>query len=302
MLQADSIMIGKGGADTCSVRSLSSLPANITDSLTDEATLPVFMTSAHTTQDTFPTSLFDLEGFFSQHPFLLHETGIGIPGIPGDPIPYNMKTDIMVTSILLLCFFCLMLVLSRSLHVFTLQTKNLFSNRSRNETTMLNRDNELNIQAYVNIINSLLLGILLFHYSRILYPDIYGLASPYSVLLTEIAAFLGYYTVKNILYKWVNWTFFSQQSQHQWNNTYNLLCLLKVLALFPLTLASIYLELPFNLFCWLISIIFLLFVSLVAYKSKHIFFNYSFCHIHHFLYFCTLEIAILVFSLIITVF
>ena len=102
MLQADSIMIGKGGADTCSVRSLSSLPANITDSLTDEATLPVFMTSANTTQDTFPTSLFDQEGFFSQHPFLLHETGIGIPGIPGDPIPYNMKTDIMVTSILLL--------------------------------------------------------------------------------------------------------------------------------------------------------------------------------------------------------
>ena len=233
--------------------------------------------------------------FFQDSEYLHPEIRVTLNGIPGDPIPYRLRSDVFVTATLLLSFFVAMFILSRSMHPLEMQLKNLFYNRDRTQIFTLKSDSEMKNQAFIVLLACFLMTILFFNYTEVRMTSVFNQISPYVLLSVDMAIFLLYYLVKYLLYISVNWTFFPPQARSQWMNVYNFIVLAKALCLMPVVLLVVYFDLPLRLMQISVAFIVALAGIMVAFKAKHIFFVYKFGLLHLFLYFCTLEMAPLLF-------
>lgn len=231
------------------------------------------------------------DGFFKGNAYLHPELKVVINGIAGDPIPYRLRTDVFVTSTLLLSFFVVMFILARSMHVLGTQLKNFFYNRDRNQIFTLKSDSEMKNQSFIILLACFLLTILFFNYTELKLTSVFNRVSPYKLLAIDMGILLVYYFFKYLYYALFNWTFFSGQKRSQWLNAYNLIILCRASCYFPLVLLVVYFDLNIN--TTIIAFLSILAVSeiLVIFKAKQIFFVYKFGLVHLFLYFCTLEMA-----------
>ncbi len=235
----------------------------------------------------------------SQRPDTLYIPGLKVVlnGIPGTPVPYRLRSDVFVMSTLLLSFFVAMYILSRSMHVLQMQTKNFFFKRDRNQIFTLKSDNEMKNQFFIVLLACFLLSILFFNYTEMRMTTVFNQVSPYLLLGLDMGIFLLYYIVKYLGYMMVNWVFFPLQSRSQWMNAYNFIVLSKALCLLPVVLLVVYFDMPIHITLTLVGVIVGLFGLLVIFKAKQIFFGDIFGLCHLFLYFCTLELAPLLFLL-----
>lgn len=229
------------------------------------------------------------EGFFTGNAFLHPELRVTFTGIPGDPVPYRLQSDVFITSTLLISFFVAIFIIARSLHTLLLQLKIFFYNRDRKDLFLLKSDSEMKSQSYVILLACFLLSILFFNYTEIRIPSVFNRISPYKLLFLDMSIFLIYYIIKYIAYSICNWTFFSQQQRTQWTNAYNLIGLGKALLFFPLALLVVYFDLSIQVTIWIVILILLISQILVIFKAKQIFFYHKFGLFHLILYFCTLE-------------
>ena len=78
-------------------------------------------------------------------------------------------------------------------------------------------------------------------------------------------------------------------------NAYNLIVLCKAMCFFPLVLVVVYFDLPVLTAVYAFLLILAVSEIMVIFKAKQIFFAYKFGLLHLFLYFCTLEMAPLLF-------
>ena len=237
------------------------------------------------------------DGFFSKNPMFHPELKVVLNGIPGTPVPYRLRSDVFVMSTLLLSFFVAMYILSRSMHVLQMQMKNFFFKRDRNQIFTLKSDNEMKNQFFIVLLACFLLSILFFNYTEMRMTTVFNQVSPYMLLGLDMGIFLLYYVVKYIGYMMVNWVFFPLQSRSQWMNAYNFIVLSKALCLLPVVLLVVYFDMPIHITLTLVGVIVGLFGLLVIFKAKQIFFGDIFGLCHLFLYFCTLELAPLLFLL-----
>ncbi len=233
--------------------------------------------------------------FFNGHEYFHPEIRVVLSGIPGDPVPYRLRSDVFVMATLLLSFFVAMFILSRSMHPLKMQLKNFFYNRDRKQIFTLKSDSEMKNQAFIVLLACFLMTILFFNYTEIRMTSVFNQVSPYVLLSVDMAIFLLYYLFKYLLYISVNWTFFPSQNRSQWMNAYNFIVLAKALCLMPVVLLVVYFDLSLHLMLIAVAIIVALSGIMVVFKAKHIFFVYRFGLLHLFLYFCTLEMAPLLF-------
>ena len=236
-----------------------------------------------------------LQGYFKGNECLHPELRVSLRGIPGDPIPYRLRSDVFVTAVLLLSFFVAMFILSRSMHPLKMQMKNFFYNRDRKQIFTLKSDSEMKNQVFIVLLVCFLLTILFFNYTEMKMTSVFNQVSPYVLLALDMTIFMVYYLVKYILYIAVNWTFFPAQNRSQWMNAYNFIVLSTALCLLPLVLLVVYFDLPLHVMMTVAGAIVIMSGMMVIFKAKHIFFVYKFGLSHLFLYFCTLEMAPLLF-------
>lgn len=235
------------------------------------------------------------DGFFKGNQYLHPEVRVTLNGIPGDPVPYSLRSDVFVTFTLLLSFFVVMYIFARSLHVVTMQVKNFFYNRDREQIFTLKSDNEMKNQAFIVLLACFLFTILFFNYTEIKLTSVFNQISPYKLLSIDMGIFLIYYALKYLYYGVFNWTFFSSQKRSQWMNAYNFIVLIKALCFIPIVLLVVYFDLSIATTITAALIIIGISEILLIFKAKQIFFVYKFGAIHLFLYFCTLEMAPLLF-------
>ncbi|MBQ8099015.1 MAG: DUF4271 domain-containing protein [Bacteroidaceae bacterium] len=235
------------------------------------------------------------DGYFKGNPYLHPEQKITINGIPGDPVPYSLRSDEFVTSILLLSFFVAMYILTQSMHVLIMQLKNFFYNRDRNQIFTLKSDSEMKNQFYIVLLACFLMTLLFFNYTQERLTSVFNQVSPYLLLGLDMGIFLLFYLGKYACSMIFNWTFFSTQQRSQWMNAYNLMVLVQALCFMPVVLLVVYFDLSITVTIPLVLGIVCLTEILVIFKTKQIFFEYSFGIIHLFLYFCTLELVPLLF-------
>ena len=211
-------------------------------------------------------------------------------GMAGDPVPYQFKTDNFVTISLMVSFFLVVWVISRSRHFLHSRVKDFFHTRHHASLFAEQTQNELRGQLFLIFQTCFVQGILYFDFTQEHQTEVFNQVSPYQILGTGVGICCLYYLFKMAVYSFVNSVFFSRRQRTDWSETY-LLCVLGLgLALFPVALLVVYFDLSFHTMSWLFLCILLLDKSLLFYKCYRTFFNSPLGLVHLFLYFCTLEI------------
>lgn len=228
---------------------------------------------------------------------------IEVQGVAGDPVPYRFRSDDYVTLALLLGFFFVVWVVSRSRHFLREQVKAFFFTSRRENLFAPRGGTELNGRLFLVLQTSFILGILFFDYTQVCQTEVFNQVSPYRILIASTLVCGVFYALKTMLYAFVNAVFFDRDQRVQWNHAY-LLCVFALgVSLFPLALLVVYFDLGYRSMTAAFLCLLAVDKLLLLYKCRVIFFKGTLGWLHLILYFCTLEImplAILLRALIYT--
>ncbi len=231
------------------------------------------------------------EGFFSEDSLFHPELEGGRYGTMGDPIPYNVRGDDVITSLLLLFFVLAVMAYARVRGFFTRQAKNFFQKPREGASAMTETGSEARFQVYVVFLTSFLLATLYYFYSLHYYGDAYVLSSQYYLIFIFWAIFLLYFMVKLGLYTLVNGVFFDGKRNLQWIKSLLFVIILEGIMSFPAVVMGPYFDMPIeNVEIYFVIV--LVFVKLLAfYKCYIIFFRQNVVSLQIILYLCALEIV-----------
>lgn len=217
-----------------------------------------------------------------------------VAGMQGQTLPYQLRSDAFVTSIILLCFVLLSYSLRNGKKYILQRIKDLFQHKERvslfdEASTSGNR-----YTFTLTVITSILSGLYIYEYISETNPTLLHFVSHSLTLSIYIGITLFYITSKWLSYQFINWIFFDKDRNNYWLQTYfNLVSGLSFL-LFPIMLFIIYFNLSLHESQILITIILLFAKILLFYKCIRNFFNQVYGFLHFILYFCALEIIPLI--------
>lgn len=215
-------------------------------------------------------------------------------GMQGEPLPYMLRSDAVVSCLIVLCFVLYAYSFSRGKKFILQRLKNLFQYKERaslfDETAGAGGQY---ISALV-LVTSILSGIAIYSYVSETNPLLLRFVSHSVLLGIYIAAILAYVACKWCAYAFVNWIFFDKEKNSLWMQSYWGLMSGCSLVLIPVILLIVYLNLDFEtskflLLTTLVSAKFLLF-----FKCIRNFFYRLYGFLHFIVYFCALEVIPLV--------
>ncbi len=230
------------------------------------------------------------ETFFSKDSLLIEETHAGRYGIAGDPLPYSLRTDDIITSILIAGILLLMLSIKRTLRFFSFQMKHFF--RTMRENSALERESasQLRYLVFMELHTAVILSLVFYFYAKEKISETYITLSEYTLMGCFLAVMILLICFEHILQTVVNNIFFSAAEQRQWKTTKMMLTASMGMLLTPMLLLLAYFGLSVN-DTLLYTVFVVLFVKiLLFYKCFKIFFKKKSAFLQIFLYFCTLEI------------
>lgn len=209
-------------------------------------------------------------------------------GVAGDPIPYTIAGDNLVTSILLGCFVLAAVAVAESGNFIQRQIKNFFHTQREGTTVITETSSELRFQVFLLMQAALLFALIFFFYSKVLPGDASSLPQ-YAIICIFTGINLAYFALKAIVYSLVGWVFFDKKKNEQWNKAALFLTATEGMALFPVVMLHAYFgfSIDTTVFCT-VSII-ILTKLLALYKTHLIFFKRNGAFLQSFLYFCTFE-------------
>ena len=219
------------------------------------------------------------------HPELAHEPF----GVAGDPIPYNISNDNIISSFLLGCFIMSLLAFAISKSYVVNQIKNFF-HIQRREDIKTPTSNEVIALAFFAIQAYLLLAMAYFFYVKAYVADTFVFEEEYLFIGLLFLIILGYSILKYPLYTFINYIFFFGKNNVQWQYTMLLLSAIEGALLFPAILFQSYFEAsPLNVIIYALFVVILVKIF-TFYKCYVIFFRKNGLFLQIILYFCTLEI------------
>ena len=230
------------------------------------------------------------EGFFSKDTLFHPELPGGRYGVAGDPVPYSVHNDNIITSLLLLCFVLAVIAFANARGFLERQAKRFFYQPHGDTTEILETSNELRFQGFLVLLTSILISLLFYFYTFNHFSDTFTLSSQYYLIAIYSAITVGYFLVKALLYTLVNITFFGGKKNGQWLKSLLFITSLEGVLLFPAVILQTYFGLA-GLNVEIYFIIVLIIVKLLTiYKCYTIFFKQNVVRLQIILYLCTLEI------------
>ncbi len=261
---------------------------------------PVALSADTTFQIPYPytsqTDLKDVAGIFELYfpkDSLFNNELTGLrAGVAGDPRPYNVRTDDILTGILLACIMVATLALSRTRFFFFQQARNFFRiQRTENVYEMTGTTGENRVQLFLCLQTCLLWAVISFVYTLNNIATHFSLDSPYELILIFMGCFVGYYLLKVLLYTIVDNVFFDSKQNMQWLRSFFFITAIEGLLLFPLVMLQNYFDFNTQGALIYIAIVLTIVKILSFYKCWAIFFRQNVVSLQIFLYFCTLEIV-----------
>lgn len=216
-------------------------------------------------------------------------------GMPGEPLPYQLRTDLPITCVVFLCFFLIIYALKNGKRYLHQHLKDFFRHKERaglfDETSNFDIRYPLTLGSISCISASLFIYDFFSKTEQVLYQTI-----PHAVILCVYILCL-FLTIgaKALLSQFINWIFFDKERNKTWITAYFDLLAGASLVLFPLALLIIYFNLDFNFSKTFVLIVVICFKILLFYKCIRNFFNHFHGVLHLILYFCSLEIIPLLF-------
>lgn len=234
--------------------------------------------------------LYYRENFFSNDTLYHEELQAGSNGIAGDPVPYAINNDDIITGLLILCFLFIAFALSRISDFIGRQLNSFFyiqgSDRNITET-----GSEINFQIAFIGLTCLIYGLLYYLYATTYVADTFTLSSEYVILGIFTGIFTLYFPIRFILYHIVNSVFFDKNENGKFLTSLLFLTAMEGLLLFPLLLMLAFMRLSMLYAIIYCALVVLLVKILTFYKSFAIFFKQKEVFLQIILYFCALEIV-----------
>lgn len=229
------------------------------------------------------------ESFFSKDSMFHPELDGGRVGVVGDPVPYTVSGDDLITGVLLGCFILAMLAFSKSKRFLEKQVKTFFYQPRGRTTEVTETGEEIRFQFFFVFQTCLLLALLFFFYSRTYVTDIFVLEY-YQIMGIYTAALVLYFMAKTLVYTFTNWVFFDRKKNGQWMKVRLFLVSMEGVALFPIVMLLSYFDVSMKSAVIYAIIVIVLIKLLTLYKSYAIFFRQTGSFVQIILYFCALEI------------
>lgn len=211
------------------------------------------------------------------------------PGVAGDPVPYTIANDSLITSLLLVCFIFAAIAIAKGGNFLQRQIKNFFRTQREGTTVISETSGELRFQFFLVAQTCLLFAIIFFIFSRDSLGQTFSIAH-YQVLAAFTGVFAGYFSVKALLYQTAGWVFFDKKKNEQWMKSFLFLSSTEGIVLFPAVLLLAYFNLSIHGTAIYAITIIVIAKLLAFYKTRLIFFKRTGDILQFFLYFCTLEL------------
>ena len=229
------------------------------------------------------------ENFFSKDSLYHPELDGGRYGVAGDPVPYTIKNDDILTGMLLLSFLLIVITFAHSSTFLVKQFKDFFRNPRGEANT--ETGTEIKVQMVFVVLTCIMCSLLYFFYARRWIADTYILSSEYTLLLIFGVVFTIYFYMKFVLSSFINKLFFDKRINKKILTSNLFIVSLEGVALFPIVLLLSYFSLsPQNAAFYCILVI--VFVKILTfYKTSTIFFRQNGDVLQIILYFCALEIV-----------
>lgn len=218
------------------------------------------------------------------------EQAVWKQGVAGDPIPYTLAADNVVTSMLFVCFIVAMVSISASRQFLLRQAKGFFHTPRPNTTAMTETSSELRFQLFLILQTSLLFSLTFFYVIRG-YAGQTFIIDQYLVIGCFAAIVAGYFLLKGIFYWITGWVFFDKKKNLQWIKAFVFLSSIEGVLTYPLVLLVAYFGMETKNAMIYMGIILVLGKFLSFYKTYTIFFRSKDKFMQNILYFCTLEIV-----------
>ena len=225
------------------------------------------------------------ESFFSKDTLFHPELPGGRYGVAGDPVPYSVHQDNVITSLLLACFIFSVIAFANARRFIIRQAKNFFYPPREGMSDIAETSNELRFQMALVFITCLLISLLFYFYTLNYIGETFILRSQYTLITIFLAITIGYFLIKGGLYTFTNLVFFDGKRNQQWLKSMLFIITVEGVLFFPAILLGAYFELDVE------KIGLYVIISLVFVKLLSIFFRRNVVSLQIILYLCTLEIV-----------
>ncbi len=214
-----------------------------------------------------------------------------LSGMKGEDLPYLLRSDHVISCILLICFVLFSLALRNGKKVLYQHMKNFFHHKKRPSLFDDVPNSDSRYVLALGTVTCILSGFCLYDYFSDADKMLFQLI-PHSILLS---VYIGAFALL-ILYKWgaynfVNWIFFDKERQKLWMIAFFDILVGAGFLLFPLVLLAVYFDLNAETAKILIFIILGITKIMLFYKCIRNFFPHIHGSFHLILYFCALEIV-----------
>ena len=231
------------------------------------------------------------ESFFSNDSLLHPELNVERYGMAGDPMPYTVRNDNFITSILLGCFILSLVAYAHTRHFIVRQLKNFFYTPRIESASLFETSSELHFQLLLLLQTSLLFAIMFYFYTTTYVAETFTLASDYQLIGLLFGVFVVYFAIKALAYTVVNHVFFDGKRNKHFLLSQLFLDTLGGAVLFPVVLLQVYFDFSMQNAVYFFIFVLVLVKILTFYKSFVIFFRQNSVYLQIILYFCALEIA-----------
>ena len=229
------------------------------------------------------------EGFFSKDSMFHPELQGGRYGVAGDPVPYSVRNDNIITSLLLACFIFAVIAFANARRFINRQAKDIIYLPHEGTTEFSETSNEIRFQLTLVLITSLLIALLFYFYTLRYIGETFVLRSQYTLITIFLGITVGYFLLKVALYSFVNQVFFDSKRNQQWIKALLFIISIEGVLFFPALVFGAYFELDINKVITYVIIAVVIVKLLTIYKCYIIFFRRNVVHLQIILYFCTLE-------------
>jgi hypothetical protein len=231
------------------------------------------------------------EGYFSKDSMFHPEIQGGRIGVAGDPVPYRVHNDNVITSLLLACFLISVFAFANAKHFILREAKNFFYVPREGRTDFSETSSELHFQVFLVCITCLLVALLFYFYTLQNIGETFVLRSQYTLITIYLGIVIVFFLLKMGLYTLANLVFFDGKRNQQWIRSLLFISSVEGVLLFPSVLIGGYLELDIEKVIVYVTIVLIFVKILTIYKCYVIFFRRNVVRLQIILYFCTLEIV-----------
>ncbi len=213
-----------------------------------------------------------------------------LDGMTGEPLPYLLRTDGMITGLVLLCLLLAFFVTVGKTKYLQSQLKSLVSLRERASMFDEGADVDLRYTLVLVFHACVQVGFCLYDYFSKAFPALFDHFSHGLLLVGFVGFSIIFVLLKWLLYGFVNAVFFPKGNNLIWSNVFFNVWAWCGFLLLPIVLLKVYFDLSSQ-----ISILFIGFIIIIAkitlfYRCYGNFFGKIYGWVHLILYFCALEI------------